>query len=230
MWELFQLGTIPGTNFIIKSALIREIGGWDTNALTEDTAISFDILSRGQQIALAPQAEAYQQEPEQLSVYIKQRERWAKGNFDVVLQNINFLFSRKPWRVKLLVAYYATSYFWFLFAIVVSNVLFITNIGYHILQLFIPSLVSPFQFTGDVYVYLMIGWALMYFIYVLQINLALASDIGQSNIENFIISVVSYFTYSQLFLYISLRASYNMIMDRVFKREAKWYKTQRFDS
>lgn len=75
LWELFKLGTIPGTNYIIKTELIRDIGGWDVTAITEDTALSFDILARGQYIALAPQAEAYQQEPEKLSVYMKQRER-----------------------------------------------------------------------------------------------------------------------------------------------------------
>lgn len=61
--QLFKLGTIPGTNFIVKTALIQDIGGWDEHAITEDTAISFEILTRGQLIALAPQAEAYQQEP-----------------------------------------------------------------------------------------------------------------------------------------------------------------------
>ena len=45
--QLFKLGTIPGTNFIVKTALIQDIGGWDEHAITEDTAISFEILTRG---------------------------------------------------------------------------------------------------------------------------------------------------------------------------------------
>ena len=57
-WARFLVRTI-----LSKAALIREIGGWDPDAITEDTAVSFDILTRGQLIALAPQAEAYQQEP-----------------------------------------------------------------------------------------------------------------------------------------------------------------------
>jgi len=63
----------------------------------------------------------------------------------------------------------------------------------------------------------------------MQINLALASDIGQSNTRNFILSYVSYFTYAQLFLIISLQAFYSMIVDRISGRQSKWYKTQRFD-
>ncbi|MFC7678804.1 glycosyltransferase [Paenibacillus sp. GCM10028914] len=228
LWQLFKLGTIPGTNFIIKRALMEEIGGWDEDAITEDTAISFEIMRRGQLIALAPRAEAYQQEPEQLSVYMKQRERWAKGNFQVVLDNIHHLFNLSSWRIKLQVLYYATSYFWFLIAIIISDILFVVNIGYQAVSLFNPAVVSPFQFQGDIYVFLVIAWALMYFIYVLQINLALATDIGQSNTQNFILSCISYFTYAQLFLVISAKSFVSMILDKLIGREKKWYKTQRF--
>lgn len=228
LWQLFKLGTIPGTNFIVKKSLILEIGGWDENAITEDTAISFDIMMRGQLIALAPQAEAYQQEPEKLSVYMKQRERWAKGNYRVVIDNIHHLFDRSSWRIKLQVLYYATSYFWFMIAIIVSDILFVANIVYQIIALFNPAVVSPFQFQGDVYVFLVIAWALMYYIYVLQINLALATDIGQSNTRNFILSCISYFTYAQLFLIISIKSFVSMITDKITGRKSKWYKTQRF--
>lgn len=228
LWELFKLGTIPGTNFIVKTDLIREIGGWDTEAITEDTAISFEILTRGQLIALAPQAEAYQQEPEQLSVYMKQRTRWAKGNFSVVIDNIHHLFHRSSWRIKLHVLYYAASYFWFLLAIIVSDLIFVVNLVYGAIALFKPDVVLPYQFADDVFIYLMIAWGLMYYLFVLQINLALAADIGQSTIENFILSCISYFTYSQLFIVISLQACYSMIVDKVTGRKTKWYKTQRF--
>ncbi|MDO3409948.1 glycosyltransferase [Saccharibacillus sp. CPCC 101409] len=228
LWQLFKVGTIPGTNFMIKAELLREIGGWDTDAITEDTAISFEILRRGQLIALASRAEAYQQEPESLDVYAKQRRRWAKGNFDVVLGNLHHLFDRTNWRVKIQVIYYAASYFWFMAAILISDFIFIVNLVYRVIHWFRPEVYSPFQFSGDVYVYLVVAWGLMYYLYVLQINLALATDIGQSNTRNFILSCISYFTYAQLFILISIRALGEMIVDRVTGRKAKWYKTQRF--
>lgn len=113
-------------------------------------------------------------------------------------------------------------------AIIVSDIIFIVNLVFRIIGIFNPEVSSPFQFSGDVYVYLVIAWALMYYIYVLQINLALASDIGQSNIRNFIYACLSYFTYAQLFILISIKASYSLTMDKIRKRESKWYKTQRF--
>lgn len=159
---------------------------------------------------------------------MKQRERWAKGNYRVVTDNIHHLFNRSSWRIKMQVLYYAASYFWFMIAIIVSDILFVSNIVYQIIALFNPNVVSPFQFQSDVYVYLVIAWALMYYIYVLQINLALAADIGQSNTRNFILSCISYFTYAQLFLVVSIKAFISIIMDKITGRQNKWYKTQRF--
>ncbi|WP_431809607.1 glycosyltransferase family 2 protein [Brevibacillus agri] len=228
LWELFQLGSIPGTNFIVKRSLIEEVGGWDEESLTEDTAISFEILKRGQLIALAPRAEAYQQEPEKLGVYIKQRKRWAMGNYQSIFGNITHLFDGTSWRIKLKLLYYAASYFWFMVAIIVSDIIFVTNLVYKIISLFHPEVVSPFQFAEDIYVYLVVAWALMYYLYVLQINLALASDIGQSTTRNFVLSCLSYFTYAQLFIIISVQSFFGLLMDKVTRRKRKWYKTQRF--
>ncbi|ANF94874.1 glycosyltransferase family 2 protein [Paenibacillus bovis] len=228
LWELFKLGTIPGTNFIVRTSLMKDIGGWDVEAITEDTAVSFEILTRGWLIALAPQAEAYQQEPEDLDIYIKQRQRWAKGNYRVIIDNIHHLFRPTSWRIKLFILYYAASYFWFMLAIIVSDIIFVINLVYLILSLFDPSVISPFQFAGDVYIYLVISWALMYYIYVLQINLALASDIGQSNTRNFVLACLSYFTYAQLFLLISVKAFYSLLVDIFTGRKTSWYKTKRF--
>lgn len=93
-WNLFGIGRIPGTNFIINTAFIRSLGGWQNGALTEDTDISFKILAAGKQIALAHNSEAFQQEPETLSSYYWQRMRWAKGNYQVVFANLRHLFDR----------------------------------------------------------------------------------------------------------------------------------------
>ncbi|WP_172194568.1 glycosyltransferase family 2 protein [Saccharibacillus qingshengii] len=228
MWQLFRIGTIPGTNFIIQADLIREIGGWDVKALTEDTAVSFEIMQRGKLIALASRAEAYQQEPEDLSVYMKQRTRRAQGNFYVIMTNIKHLFDRSTWRVKFLILYYATGYLWFMLAILISDFILGINLVFLVLNLFYSSLVSPFRFADGLYMYLMMSGALMYYLYVLQINLALSSDIGQSTTSNFVLSCLSYFTYAQLFIVLSLKAVWNLTVSKVTGKKTKWYKTQRF--
>ena len=78
IWQLFKIGRIPGTNFIINKKYVESIGGWRNGALTEDTDISFKIMGSGKLIALAYNSEAFQQEPERLKDYYFQRLRWAK--------------------------------------------------------------------------------------------------------------------------------------------------------
>ncbi|TGY42416.1 glycosyltransferase family 2 protein [Clostridium sartagoforme] len=227
-WHLFKLGQIPGTNFIINKGILEKVGGWDTKAITEDTDLGFSLMKKGYLIAYESRAEAYQQEPEKLSVYIKQRTRWAKGNIYVVFKNLPDLFSNVSWRVKLDIIFYSLNYIWFLLFILISDGIFIFNILAIILNLINPSLDIVSKLSLNINFNFTLSFILMYVIFVLQMNVGLASDKGQATFENFLISCASYFTYSQVFILISLKASYGYLGDVIFKREAKWYKTERF--
>lgn len=233
LWQLFKIGHIPGTNFIIQTRYAKEIGGWDNGALTEDTALSFKLMEKGLLIALAPQSEAFQQEPETVKVYYYQRKRWAKGNYEVITSNLHHLIDRSNWRIKWEVFYYVNTFFWFNFAIVVSNLIFLTNLVVMFMNFVGIPMQLPFTFGGgnrQIAAILLVNWALMFAIYLLQINIALVSQYGQATTENFLYSVASYFTYSQLFLMVSLVAFFSLMLDRILKRDGtKWYKTQRFN-
>lgn len=233
MWELFKIGRIPGTNFIIKTDFVKEIGGWDNGALTEDTAISFKIMQSGKLIALAPHSEAFQQEPETLEAYYHQRKRWAKGNYEVILDNFKHLFNQSNWRIKLEILYYTSTFFWFNFSILVSNFLFLSNLVAVIIRLFQPSFMIPFTFGGSnrqIAAILLVNWVLMFMIYLLQINIALVSQYGQGTTENILYSIASYFTYAQFFIVVATGAFFSLVIDKLFKRDGSvWYKTQRFN-
>ena len=76
---------------------------------------------------------------------------------------------------------------------------------------------------------LLINWLLMILLYVSQINLALATQYGQATSDQIWLALVSYFTYSQLFIAISLQAVCSVIGDKLFRRDGtKWVKTKRF--
>lgn len=229
LWQLFKIGRIPGTNFIINKAVVQSIGGWNNGALTEDTAISFSLMRAGKLIALAHRAEAFQQEPETLFAYYNQRKRWARGNYEVILENLKHLFDRTPWRIKLEVFYYVCTFFWFNTAIVISNTIFLVNLVLAGVQHFVPSLHQLVTLGTPLSVLFMVNWLLMFYLYLLQINIALASDYGQATVTNFLYSLVSYFTYAQLFIIVSVAAVLDMLRDKVTgQRHTKWYKTQRF--
>lgn len=229
MWQLFKIGRIPGTNFIINKRMVSELGGWQNGALTEDTDLSFRLMRAGKLIALAHRAEAFQQEPETLFAYYHQRKRWARGNYAVILKNLGHLFDRTPWRVKLELVYYLCVYFWFSVAIVCSNVLFVINTGLVGLHWAVPQVGSLVSLDGPLAYLFLINWILMFYLYLLQMNIALASDYGQATVTNFIYTVVAYFTYAQLFIVVSVMALVDMVRDRLSGRhQTKWYKTERF--
>ena len=232
IWHLFKIGRIPGTNFIIKREYVKSIGGWENGALTEDTDISFKIMQSGKLIALAYNSEAFQQEPEQLRDYYFQRFRWAKGNYQVVLKNFRHLFDRSNWRVKLETFYYSCTFFWFNAAIVLSDIIFITNIIFWFIHLFKPHVLIPFTFGESnilIAQLLLFNWLLMIILYVLQITTASATQFGQATNKQIWLALASYFTYSQLFIIVSINAVISVGIDKLMHRDGtKWVKTKRF--
>lgn len=232
MWHLFKIGRIPGTNFIIQTDFVKSIGGWKNGALTEDTDISFKIMQSGKLIALAYNSEAFQQEPETLKSYYMQRKRWAKGNYEVVLSNFKHLFGRANWRVKLEVFNYSCVFFWFNFAIVLSDLIFLANVLAICLNLFFPDIRVPFAFDADnIYIaqLMLFNWILMIGLYLMQIMIALASQFGQATTKQIWLALVAYFSYAQMFIVVSVDSISSIVLDKVLRRkETKWVKTKRF--
>lgn len=232
MWHLFKIGRIPGTNFIIQTDFVKSIGGWKNGALTEDTDISFKIMQSGKLIALAYNSEAFQQEPETLKSYYMQRKRWAKGNYEVVLSNFKHLFGRANWRVKLEVFNYSYVFFWFNFAIVLSDLIFLANVLAICLNLFFPDVRVPFAFDADnIYIaqLMLFNWILMIGLYLMQIMTALASQFGQATTKQIWLALAAYFSYAQMFIVVSVDSISSIVLDKVLRRkETKWVKTKRF--
>ncbi len=51
---------------------------------------------------------------------------------------------------------------------------------------------------------------------------------GEATIKNIFIVAIMYFTYSQLWLFVAIKGMIEYLKDIIFKREVKWYKTERF--
>lgn len=233
IWHLFKIGRIPGTNFIIQRQFVQEIGGWRNGALTEDTDISFKIMQSGKLIALAYNSEAFQQEPERLHDYYFQRLRWAKGNYQVVIHNFRHIFDHSNWRVKLETFYYSCTFFWFNAAIILSDIIFLANVAFIIGRFFNPSLMIPFTFgEGNILIMqvLLLNWLLMIILYILQISIAMATQFGQATTGQIWLALASYFTYSQLFIVVSIHAVCSVCLDALLGRNGNiWVKTKRFN-
>ncbi|WP_240373982.1 glycosyltransferase family 2 protein [Bacillus piscicola] len=213
-WFWFKMTTIPGTNFAIRRSILDQLGGWDEKALSEDTELSFRVYNLGYYIRFFPAAITWEQEPENLKVWWRQRTRWARGNQYVIFK---YLFSWKQLtnkKVFLDLFYFFFTYFLFFGGVWLSHLVFVTNLFVD-LELTIGS-VS--------YVLLVVGFLL----FVTEVALAISMEKKQFTVKNFFIILLMYFTYSQMWMFLVGYAALLEIKRTLYKQEVKWYKTERY--
>ncbi|MCM3749009.1 glycosyltransferase [Paenibacillus pasadenensis] len=213
-WQLFGLCTIPGTNFVVRRSLIERMGGWDTRAIAEDTEISFRIYRFGYKIQYMPLSVTWEQEPETVPVWIKQRSRWVKGNIYVLLKNIKLLFTRESKHIRFDLLYFCSVYFLFLSSALLSDAIFLLGI---------LGLVE-YKIAGNT----LLLWMMAFLVFVLEMAIALSMEKGQSRPRNIGYVAIMYFTYCQMWLVVAVNGFYQFIRDAILRREARWYKTERF--
>ena len=214
-WQLFQLCTIPGTNFIIRREVIEKIGGWDINAVAEDTEVSFRIYALGYKIKFMPLAVTWEQEPQTLKVWFKQRTRWVKGNIYVLIKFFPSLFKRQSQRVKFDIMYFLSVYFLLLGALIVSDTLFLLNLT-GIIHLSLAS-------------FSLVLWLMAIVLFTITIFTTLTTEKGEMRLSNLFITLLMYFTYCKLWMVVAAYGMLQYIIDIIFKRKTRWYKTERFD-
>lgn len=213
-WKLFRLCTIPGTNFIIRKSVVDAIGGWDVKAVAEDTEISFRIYMMGYRIKFVPRAVTWEQEPQTVKVWFKQRTRWVKGNIYVLVKNIPLLFKKEAKKVRFDICYFLSVYFVLLTALIISDtVLICTMIGWIHLNLagFSTAL-----------------WGMAILLFLIGTFVTLSTEKGEMNLSNLLIIALMYFTYSKMWMAVAAYGVYKYIEDIVKKKETTWYKTERF--
>ncbi|ETT54177.1 family 2 glycosyl transferase [Paenibacillus sp. FSL R7-269] len=213
-WKLFKLCTIPGTNFIMRRTIVESIGGWDVKAIAEDTEISFRIYMMGYRIKFQPKSVTWEQEPQTVKVWFKQRTRWAKGNIYVIVKNLPLLIDRKAAKIRFDILYYVSIYFLLLISLVTSDILLVLHaMGY--VHTTIAGL-SSFL------------WLLAIVLFVVGIFVTLTTEKGEMSLSNLWIILLMYVSYCQLWMVVAAYGLYNYLKDVIFKREAKWYKTERY--
>lgn len=72
-----------GTGFALRRDLLEELGGWNTQTLTEDAEFYATLAARGEPIAFCPEAVTYDEEPRTFRESLVQRRRWMSGVLEV---------------------------------------------------------------------------------------------------------------------------------------------------
>ena len=210
-WKLFKVSTLPGTNLVIKRELLDKLGGWDEDAITEDSELSIRIYMEGYRIKFVPYSVTYEQEPESWNVWIKQRTRWVQGNNYVGKKFLKEIPTFKNKFLAFELLYVLSLYYVFLVALVCSDILFILGL-FNVVMISLPG---PYTLV----------WIVGLVLFLMEILLALSYD-REDKPSNILLTILMYFTYCQLWLYIVGRAIY---LDVIKKEKRTWVKTERFD-
>lgn len=211
-WLLFRAGSLTGTNMLLKREVIEEMGGYDPYALAEDAELTMRLSSKGFVLPIASKAKTWEQEPEKVSALIKQRTRWFQGNLYLLEKAFH---TKAFWRNKTLIhtLHHLSVYLFFVILLSVSHLWFILGI---------------FGVTTD-YIQspLIMFWFMSYVVYTIQHASAMVMDKTVSA-SNSLITVLMYFTYSQVFLILLVKSLFSYVKNRWNGNQVEWEKTIRF--
>lgn len=211
-WMLMRLATLPGTNYVIRRSLVESLGGWDEAALTEDAELTLRIYRAGSRIKFVPSSVTWEQEPQTLRVWLRQRNRWVRGHNYLLRKYAGGLLSMKPRRIGLELLYSLWLYYVFFVAILLSDLLFVLGV------VGVVRIAVPGPYTAV--------WGFAYVTFVLQLIISLAREREEDTPKNILLVMVMYFTYCQLWIPVVARAFYD---DFIARRPLKWAKTERFE-
>ncbi len=212
--QLFHLGTIPGTNYVIRRELLDRVGGWDVKALAEDTEISFRVYQMGYRIGFQPLAVTWEQEPQTLDVWFHQRTRWVKGNIYVIIKNARKLFTKAGKHIRFDLVYFLAIYFLLMTSLILSDTVFVLSVAGVVHS-------SLNGFSNGL-------WLTAILSFCISTSLTITTEKSEMRLSNVFVIVGMYVVYSQMWLAVAAHGMVGYIREQVFHQQAKWYKTKRY--
>ena len=203
---------------LYKKSVVKKVGGFDPNNLTEDIEITWHILSEGYQTRMSYSAIVYTIVPENFKIWVKQRVRWNLGGIQTVKKYWKTMFKKGAFGY-FVIPYVASSFFLAIFGFLLWTRFVWTKGSYHIVSLY-------YAFKGYDYLkYLEFSFqlTLLLFLGVLFLVLAIIyykigfknSETGKKNV----IKILGYaFFYRSLYVIPLLIAIYKIV-----RGDLRWY-------
>ncbi|PAD40376.1 glycosyltransferase [Terribacillus sp. 7520-G] len=211
-WKMFKTGSLAGTNMLLRRSVLREAGGYDVYALAEDAELTVRLTSLGWKLPVVHHSRTWEQEPEKIGIFIRQRTRWLTGNIYLLEKSFH---EWRYWKGRTFVhsLQHVMTYLLFVLLLLFSNIWFVLNL----LGVDLPDFESP----------LLLFWFMSYVVYTAQIISAMVLE-GTITPFNVLIGLIMYFTYAQIFLLLLLRSGVAYLWSRVTRKTMQWDKTERF--
>lgn len=214
-----NLRTVPqygGTVGGVRLSAVEAVGGWHDDTLAEDTDITFRLLINGWKTVYNNRAECYEEVPEEWAVRMRQVRRWAKGHNQVLfrywreLLTSPFVTLRERVDGLLLLQVFMMPPL-LLVGWALALALYYLNAG-SLVAVFIPLMAMVAYGT------------LGNFAAFLEIVMAVLIDGHRRRIRLLPINLLCFF----VSLFAISHSLFESAIDRIFKRELVWNKTNRY--
>ncbi|MDO4879027.1 MAG: poly-beta-1,6-N-acetyl-D-glucosamine synthase [Neisseria sp.] len=107
-----MLFTLSGVILCLRRSVLRQLGGWSENMMTEDIDITWKAQTAGLRVAYEPRALCWVLMPETLGGLYRQRLRWAQGGAEVMMKYFPAMWQRKNLRLWPLYLEYLITLMW----------------------------------------------------------------------------------------------------------------------
>lgn len=107
---LGAVSVVPGAAGAYRTSLMREVGGYSHDTLTEDMDLTIAVAAAGYEVRFEPQALSFTEPPQLLRHLWRQRMRWMYGTFQVIAKYRHLLFNPRAGRLGWLALPYVLLY------------------------------------------------------------------------------------------------------------------------
>lgn len=183
--ELNCITVVPGSNSAWRKSVMKDLGYYHNDTLAEDSELTLRILNAGYKIIYEDRAISYEECPETVKGFIKQRDRWSYGILQVAWKHKKNILTSSNKTLK----YFAIP------SLLFSYLLFLTSPLIDII--FIVSLLSG---TTSIYLF-----ALLFYLTDF-LNSFIAFKIGKENMRPLIWVFIQRLAYRYLLAYVTWRA------------------------
>lgn len=98
--ELDCIMVVSGSNGAWRKSIVEQLGYYHLDTLAEDTELTLRILNAGHKIMYDDRAISYEESPETVKDFLKQRYRWSYGILQTAWKHKKFIFSSRNKTLK----------------------------------------------------------------------------------------------------------------------------------
>lgn len=204
-FDMFGAITIvPGAMGAFKTNILKDSGGYDKNTIVEDFDATIKVLKSGKIVRGTTKALAYTEAPETLDQFVKQRNRWYRGNLQVLFKHKDALTNTRYGFLQKIA-----------FPHMILSMIVLPITGFILLGSIILSIIE-----GDI---LFVLSSMGFFIILQYLLVSLAVRIEKEDPKLILYAIFFMFGFKQIQDALLIR----QLIEQLLKRKAKWTRVSR---